>query len=81
MAKTLTLLTRAGCQLCDEMSEQVRARLAGTGHALALIDVDGQPALQTKYGWDVPVLFDEAIEICRHELNLPAFQQWLRANA
>jgi len=81
VAKTLTLFTRAGCPLCDEMAERVRSLIAGTGHTLAAVDVDRQPVLQAKYGWEVPLLFDEAVEICRHELNLAAFQQWLRANA
>ena len=80
MSKTLTLFTRAGCPLCDEMAEAVRARIAGTGHRLAPVDVDGQPALQAQYGWGVPLLFDGDNEICRHHLNLPAFQQWLRDN-
>lgn len=81
MARALTLFTRAGCPLCDEMAEQVRSLIAGTAHSLTAVDVDGQPALQARYGWDVPVLFDDRAEICRHELNLAAFRQWLRANA
>ena len=80
MSKTLTLFTRAGCPLCDEMAEAVRARIAGTGHRLAPVDVDGQPALQAQYGWEVPLLFDGDNEICRNHLNLPVFQQWLRDN-
>lgn len=81
MAKTLTLFTRAGCPLCDEMAERIRSLIAGTDHILDAVDVDCQPVLQAEYGWDVPLLFDGTVEICRHELNLAAFQQWLRANA
>lgn len=81
MARILTLFTRAGCPLCDEMSERVRSLLVGTSHVLVPVDVDREPALQAKYGWEVPLLFDDAVEICRHELNLAVFQQWLRANA
>ena len=80
-AKTLTLLTRAGCPLCDAMAEQVVPLLAGTNHVLAPVDVDGEPALQARYGWEVPLLFDGGDEICRHELDLVAFRHWLRANA
>ena len=36
------------------------------------------PVLKTRYGWDVPLLFDGDTEICRHQLNLPALQEWLR---
>ena len=54
--------------------------IAGTGHALGRIDVDSDPTLKAKYGWDVPLLFDGDTELCRHQLNLPMFQQWLRAH-
>lgn len=78
MSKTLTLLTRSGCPLCEDMALQVRALIAGSPHGLMPVDVDADPALKLKYGWEVPLLFDGSTEICRHELNLPAFQEWLR---
>lgn len=78
-ASTLTLYTRAGCPLCEDMAEQVTALIAGTGHRLAAVDVDRDPALRVRFGWDVPLLFDGETEICRHELDLPALQDWLRA--
>jgi peroxiredoxin len=81
VSKTLTLYTRAGCPLCEEMASEVRAQLAGSGHGLSPVDVDADPALKAQYGWDVPLLFDGASEICRHELNLSAFQEWLRGHS
>lgn len=80
MGKTLTLYTRKGCPLCDELAEGLHAVLGATGHAVAPVDVDADPSLKAKYGWDVPLLFDGGAEICRHELDLPAIQEWLRAN-
>ena len=63
------------------MEAEVRVLIAKTGHGLSPVDVDADPALKTKYGWDVPLLFDGDNEICRHQLNLPAFQEWLRAHS
>ncbi|MDA8127540.1 MAG: glutaredoxin family protein [Betaproteobacteria bacterium] len=80
MAKTLTLYTRQDCPLCDELAEGLHAVLGTSGHAVAPVDVDADPSLKAKYGWDVPLLFDGGAEICRHELDLPAIQEWLRAN-
>jgi len=54
--------------------------MVGATPPLALVDVDGDPSLRQKYGWDVPLLFDGDTEICRHQLDLPAFQAWLRAH-
>ena len=80
MSKTLTLYTRAGCALCEDMAGEVQALIAGTDHRLEPVDVDVDVTLKAKYGWDVPLLFDGDSEICRHQLNLPAFQEWLRAH-
>ena len=80
MGKALTLYTRAGCPLCENMAAEVQALIAGTGHGLTPVDVDADPLLKAKYGWEVPLLFDGNTEICRHQLNLPAIQEWLRAH-
>lgn len=80
MSKTLTLYTRAGCPLCEEMAAEVGALTANSGHRLAAVDVDADPSLRADFGWDVPLLFDGGTEICRHQLNLPALQEWLRLN-
>ncbi len=62
------------------MAAHVDALITGTGHRLVPVDVDVDPGLKAQYGWDVPLLFDGGTEICRHQLNLPAFQDWLRLN-
>jgi hypothetical protein len=62
------------------MAAEVQALIAESGHHLAAVDVDADPSLKARYGWDVPLLFDGDIEICRHQLNLPAFREWLRLN-
>lgn len=79
-APTLTLYTRAGCPLCEDMAEHVRTLIAGTRHRLVPVDVDADSSLKAAFGWEVPLLFDGDTEICRHQLNLPAFQEWLRAH-
>ena len=61
------------------MAAAIDALLAGTGHRLIPVDVDADPSLKAKYGWDVPLLFDVDAEICRHQLDRPALQAWLRA--
>jgi hypothetical protein len=80
VSKALTLFTRVGCPLCEDMEAAVCELIAGTGHRLTPVDVDADPLLKQKYGWEVPLLFDNDIEICRHQLNLQAFEEWLRAH-
>jgi len=62
------------------MATEVGALIAGTGHSLSPVDVDADPLLKARYGWDVPLLFGGDREICRHQLNLPVFREWLRLN-
>ena len=66
--------------MCEDMAAEVLSLIAGSHHSLTPVDVDGDPVLKAKYGWDVPLLFDGNDEICRHELNLPAIRAWLRAH-
>jgi glutaredoxin len=39
------------------------------------IDVDSDPRLDELYGADVPVLFKDQAEICRHRLTPEAIRQ------
>jgi len=56
------------------MAEVVRERLGG--QPLVEIDVDSNPELKTRFGWDVPLLFDGEREICRHFFDPEAFGRW-----
>ncbi|MGH7835168.1 MAG: glutaredoxin family protein [Candidatus Binatia bacterium] len=56
MSRRLTLYTRAGCCLCDEMKAALGRAAAEFPFALEEIDVDSAPDLQEKYGREVPVL-------------------------
>jgi len=58
------------------MAETVRARIGA--QRLIEVDVDADPELKARYGWDVPLLFDGDVEICRHELDAVAFAGWLK---
>ncbi|MFN6340517.1 MAG: glutaredoxin family protein [Cyanobacteriota bacterium] len=56
----LILYTRRGCCLCEGLEERLREFLPP--EALRLVDVDGDPALQARYGLSVPVLAQAARE-------------------
>jgi hypothetical protein len=50
----LLLYTRQGCCLCEGLAEKLMA--LPIPPRLRLIDVDGDPALQRRFGLEVPVL-------------------------
>lgn len=73
----MTLYGRRGCPLCDEMTGAVVPRLAAQGIKLQTVDIDSDPKLTARFDWDVPLLFDGELEICRHEFDAVAFEVWL----
>lgn len=77
MSRVFTLYTRSGCPLCDEMAEVVRAPIEGAGYRLRMVDVDADPALKARFGWDVPLLFEGDTEICRHFPDSAALRERL----
>jgi glutaredoxin len=57
MAHHITLLTRAGCHLCDAAHQAVLRVAGGTGTPVQVRDVDTDPDLRARYGDWVPVVF------------------------
>lgn len=58
----VTLLTRAGCHLCDEARPVVATICAETGSVWSEIDVDGSPELRSEYGDRLPVFLVDGRE-------------------
>jgi hypothetical protein len=50
----LLLYSRQGCCLCAGLEEKLRG--LGPAPLLQVIDVDGDPTLQARYGLEVPLL-------------------------
>ena len=73
----LTLLVRAYCHLCDEMREVVGPIAEAAGIALREVDVDGDPALDARWGERVPVLLGGERELCHYRLDAQALATFL----
>ena len=69
MPVKLTLYTRPGCHLCDDLKDilvRVRRRQA---FDLTEVDISGDPALEQQYGDDIPVLLLDGVETARHRID------------
>lgn len=78
--RTLTLLTRAYCHLCDDMRDALAPIAAAAGVAVAELDVDADPTLEARFGEHVPVLLDGDVngrELCRFTLDAARVRQAL----
>jgi len=65
----LTLYTRAGCHLCEEMKTALAPLADEFGARLVEVDVDQSEELRALYGNDVPVLYLAAHKAAKHRLD------------
>jgi hypothetical protein len=72
----LVLFTRQGCCLCEGLEEKLRA----LDLTVERRDVDTDPALQARYGLEVPVLLAGGRELPRvsPRLGAEALRRWLQ---
>ncbi|MGH9774718.1 MAG: glutaredoxin family protein [Candidatus Acidiferrales bacterium] len=66
----LTLYSRQGCLLCDEMKRAIEPLLGEFGASLRVVEIDSDPALVERYTNDVPVLFLAARKVAKHRVDL-----------
>jgi hypothetical protein len=65
-----TLYSRADCSLCERMLEELAELLGPAGAAaVQVVDIDGQPELEHKYGTRIPVLTADGVFVCAYRLD------------
>lgn len=52
----LTLYSRPGCHLCDEMKATVDRVAHSVASSVEVIDISTDPELEARYGLEIPVL-------------------------
>ena len=77
-AVRLTLLTRAGCHLCDDMKALVAA--AGRAHPLVLeeVDIAAHSDLERRFATEIPVLMRGGTVLAQGRTTLAALLERLR---
>ena len=77
-AVRLTLLTRAGCHLCDDMKTVVAA--AGRTRPLALeeVDIASDHGLERRFATEIPVLMRDETVLARGRTSLAGLLDQLR---
>jgi len=69
----VTLYTRAGCHLCEQAEADLKSLQEVVPHKLVLIDIDSDPALQSVYALEIPV-----VEVGPYRLKAPFTRQELQ---
>jgi Glutaredoxin-like domain (DUF836) len=78
MAAQFTLLSREYCHLCHDMLQELRLMQVRFSFELQVVDVDGDVALEERYGEWVPVLLAGDREICHYHLDRSALETYLK---
>jgi glutaredoxin len=58
----ITVYSRPGCHLCEEMRNVAAAVAAETGATFDELDVDADPAIAARYDLEVPVLCIDGVK-------------------
>jgi len=76
--RDVTLYTRPGCHLCDEAKAAIAPLLREFGGAFREVNIDADPVLKERYGWDVPVIFIGQRKAAKHRVDLEQFRRQLQ---
>ena len=76
----LTIYTRPGCHLCDEMKAVIQRvmRSVATPITLAEIDISSAADLETRYGLEIPVLVVDGKKAAKYRVSEEALTRLLR---
>ena len=76
--RRLTLYSRPGCHLCDEMKTVV-ARVASRANvALEKVNIEGDADLEDRYGLEVPVLMIDGRKAAKYRVTEGELEEKLR---
>ena len=75
----VTLYTRPGCDLCEEMKEVMRNSGCAELYALEEVDIESEPELFARYQFEIPVLFINGVEAFRHSVRADEFKAYVTA--
>jgi hypothetical protein len=78
---TLTLYSRPGCHLCDEMKTLVTHVARTIPIALEEIDISTDPALEAQYGLEIPVLLVEGRKAAKYRIGEEELRRILAGRA
>ncbi|HEX2446059.1 MAG TPA: glutaredoxin family protein [Vicinamibacterales bacterium] len=78
---TLTLYSRPGCHLCEEMKAVIETVAAGQTIDLHEVDISGDPELERRYGLEIPVLEIDGKKIAKYRIDEKTLTRAIRARA
>ena len=75
--RDLTLYSRPGCHLCDEMKKQIAPLVAKFRAHLREVNIDDDPILRARYNEEVPVLFLGSRKVAKYAVDIEQLRKQL----
>ena len=75
----LTIYSRPGCHLCDDMKTVVDRVSARVPLSLEVVNIDGDAALTGRYGLEIPVLLVDGRKVAKYRIEEAVLERTLRA--
>ena len=75
----LTLYSRPGCHLCDDMKTLIARVAARLPLGLEVVNIDEDPVLTERYGLEIPVLLVDGRKVAKYRIDEAALERTLRA--
>ena len=69
--------TRPGCHLCDEARRAIAAARTDVDYTLEEVNIELDPELKRRYGWDIPVVSINGTVAFKHRLTPAEFAREL----
>jgi glutaredoxin len=76
--RDVTLYAATGCHLCEQAKSIIAPLLREFGATLREVNIDEDPVLKKRYGWDIPVIFIGTHKAAKHRVDLKQFRHQLR---
>ncbi len=77
----LTIYSRPGCHLCDDMKALVERVVEERGEPVTVdaVDVSADPELESRYGLEIPVLLLNGTKIAKYRVTEEELRRALAA--
>ena len=76
--RRLTLYSKPGCHLCDDMKLVIEAVAGRVPLSLEVVDISTDPALTAQYGLEIPVLLVDGTKAAKHRLTERELEETLK---
>jgi glutaredoxin len=67
--------TKPGCHLCEEARREIDRAGCADAYTFAEVNIETDPALRARYGWDIPVVRIDGTDTFKHRLTAEEFRR------